>query len=129
MPACMRVLVADDDPTVRELLTVHLGHEGHDVATVADGELAVEALAGDLPDVLVLDVMMPGRDGWTVLQDLRDQERYAGLPVVLLTARDGAADVERGRSLGASAVLSKSRAVELLLPTLEAVTARLLPPR
>lgn len=122
----MRVLVADDDPTVRELLAVHLELAGHEVAKVASGDLAVEALAADTPDVLVLDVMMPGRDGWTVLQELRDGD-HADLKVVLLTARDGAADIERGRALGASVVLSTSRAVELLLPTLDALTTRLLP--
>ena len=123
----MRVLVADDDPTVRELLAVHLELEGHEVTTAADGDLALAALADGAPDVLVLDVMMPGQDGWSVLSAVRASAEHAGLPVVLLTARDGSDDVERGRGLGASAVLSKSRAVEQLLPTLEALTTRLLP--
>jgi CheY-like chemotaxis protein len=123
----MRVLLADDDPTVRALVSAQLELEGHDVTGVVDGDLALEALAATTPDVLVLDVMMPGQDGWSVLAAVRASAQHATLPVVLLTARDGSADVERGRELGASAVVSKSRVVELLVPTIEALNVRLLP--
>ena len=82
-----RILVVDDDPSVRRLVRDVLEIEGYQVDAVADGAQALAAVALDPPDCVVLDVMMPGLDGHTVLARLREQ--YDGLPpvpVVMLTA-------------------------------------------
>lgn len=119
----MRILVVDDDPSVRELLRVQLEMEGEQVSTAVDGQAALDALAQDRPDVVVLDVMMPVLNGWEVLERLRADERFRRLPVLLLTARDLPQDRQRGRDLGASAVLSKPHDLQVLLDMVHALTA------
>lgn len=120
----MRILVADDDPTIRALLTLRLSAENHEVTVVVDGEQALLALAVERPDALVLDVMMPGLDGWAVLEHVRRDPATRSLPVVLLTARDRADDMRRGYEAGASSVLSKDRTDELAQTVLALTSTR-----
>ena len=115
----MRVLVVDDDPTIRELLSLELGCAGHDVELAADGSAGLEVIRRDRPDALVLDVMMPSVSGWDVLTDLRADDAYADLPIVLLSARDLPDDVRHGYALGASLVISKPCDSEQLVSLLE----------
>lgn len=118
--------MADDDPTIRLLLSAQLSVASHEVTTVGDGGHALRALAAATPDLLVLDVMMPVRDGWSVLEQVRGGALHNALPIVLLTAGDTPDDVRRGRDLGASCVLSKARALEQLVDTVDALTATVL---
>jgi len=122
--ARVRLLVVDDDPSIRDLLAVQLGHEGHDVIVAPDGQAALDTLSASPYDALVLDVMMPGMSGWELLAWVRGE---AGLdtPVVLLTARDVADDVRRGYELGANAVMSKPYDFEELRLVLDRVTTEL----
>ena len=92
-----RVLVVDDDPVIVRLLEVNLRLEGHDVETASRGEEALERAAATSPDLLIMDVMMPGLDGWETLQRLRAQPAFATTPVILLSAR--AQDEDRSRRL------------------------------
>lgn len=115
----MRVLVVDDDPTIRELLSLELGCAGHEVELAADGAAGLEVIRRDRPDALVLDVMMPAVSGWDVLTDLRADDAYADLPIVLLSARDLPDDVRHGYSLGASLVISKPCDSEQLVSLIE----------
>ena len=103
----MRILVVDDDPTVRDLLQLQLELAGHDVASAQDGAAGLAAVERERPDLLVLDVMMPELSGWEVLERLREDTRFAKLPVVLVTARDLPDDRERARQLGAFGILAK----------------------
>jgi CheY-like chemotaxis protein len=103
----VRVLTVDDDPSVLMLVRDTLELDGHEVTTAVDGYDALRTLETSKPDLVVLDVMMPGRDGWQVLEAVRADPRLLRVPVVLLTARDLPDDVRRGHELGASAVLSK----------------------
>ena len=119
----MRILVADDDPTIRLLLSAQLGAAGHEVTAVVDAAQALHALTTAPTDLLVLDVMMPFCDGWTVLEQVRGSALHSTLPVVLLTARDTPDDVRRGRDLGASCVLSKAKALAQLVDTVHALTS------
>jgi CheY-like chemotaxis protein len=101
------VLCADDDRDILALLALRLERAGFRVAQAVDGEQAL-ALARDLlPDVLVLDVMMPRMTGTEVVTALRADPATAGLRVVLLSARAQEADVERGLGAGADAYLAK----------------------
>lgn len=94
----MRVLVADDDEAIRTLLSDMLRDEGYGVDQAADGSEALARLEGDeLPDLIVLDLMMPGVTGWDVLEALEESPRLASIPVVVLTAFDGRDDLPSGR--------------------------------
>ena len=120
----MRILVVDDDPTVRELLSLQLGSAGHDVTTACDGDDGLAAVGEQAPDLVVLDVMMPRMSGWQVLEQLQEEPKATRPRVLLLTARDLPDDRRRGYELGASAVLSKPPGEQVLLATVDALTAR-----
>ena len=94
-----RVLVADDDRAIRESLARALELEGYPVVAVPDGASALEAIAADQPDVLILDVMMPGIDGLTVCRVLRAQGDQT--PILMLTARTETSDRVAGLDAGA----------------------------
>src|SRR5262245_42413555 len=92
------ILVADDEPTIREVLASYLRREGYDAITAEDGPSAVAADREHDPDLLVLDVLMPGCDGLQVMARARHRR---GVPVILLTARGEEADRIGGLRLGA----------------------------
>jgi DNA-binding response OmpR family regulator len=94
----LRVLVVDDEPMVREVVTAYLERDGFVVAAVADGRAALDVLAASSPDLVVLDVMLPEVDGFDVLSRLR---RQSEVPVILLTARTEEPDRVLGLELGA----------------------------
>jgi DNA-binding response OmpR family regulator len=95
-----RVLVIDDEPPIRLLCRVNLEAEGMEVLEASDGPTGLEKARNDEPDVILLDVMMPGMDGWDVFGELLEDERTANIPVVFLTARAEAADKRMGQQLG-----------------------------
>jgi DNA-binding response OmpR family regulator len=92
------VLLVDDEPMVREVVARYLVRDGLDVHEVGDGDAAIEWLRDHRPDLVVLDVMLPGVDGLTILQQVR---RDGDVPVIMLTARAEEADRVRGLELGA----------------------------
>ena len=100
----MRVLVADDDPIILRLLEVNLGLEGFVVETAGRGEDAVARAREARPDVIILDVMMPGMTGYDVAARLKEYPGTAGIPVVFLSARTQDEDRARGRELAAAYV-------------------------
>lgn len=89
----MRALVVDDDPSVREMLAMLLTLEGYEVVTAPDGEGALVAATTHHPDVVVLDVMMPGLDGPSVATRLRADHALAGIPIVFCTAVTDAEEI------------------------------------
>jgi CheY-like chemotaxis protein len=102
-----RVLVVDDEAVIRQLLVINFELEGFEVHQAADG-LAALARAREVdPDVITLDVMMPGLDGWATAQRLRADPATRRARVVFISARTRPADVERGLSFGAAAYLTK----------------------
>jgi DNA-binding response OmpR family regulator len=96
----LRVLVIDDEAPIRLLCRVNLEAEGIDVLEAADGPSGLEKARAEVPDVVLLDVMMPGLDGWRVAEELLDDERTAEIPIVFLTARAELRDRARGLDLG-----------------------------
>jgi two-component system KDP operon response regulator KdpE len=116
-----RVLVADDEPQIRRALTTALRGHGYDVETANDGEEVLTALASWVPDVLVLDLVMPKRDGLDVLRELRT---WSELPVIVLSARGQEADKVKALDLGADDYLTKPFGIEELLARLRAVLRR-----
>lgn len=101
------VLICEDDRSVARLLALTFGLEGHGTEVVADGEAAAARLAGPPVDLAVLDVMLPGRDGLSVLRELRTRPGWEECRVIVLTALDADADVWRGWSSGADYYLTK----------------------
>ncbi len=103
----LRALVVDDSAVIRELITVNLELEGFEVATAGDGETAIDLATRIRPDVITLDVMMPRLSGFETVVRLRQDERTAAIPVVMVTGRAQAADLERGAEVGVEAYLTK----------------------
>ncbi len=115
-----RVLVVDDDPDVLNLVAFRLRKARHKVIAVGGGEQALDVVAErGAPDVAVLDVMMPGLDGLTLLQRLRALEGLEQLPAIFLSARVQPEDIEAGRALGAT-YLTKPFVATALLNAIEA---------
>ena len=102
-----RILVADDDIDIRELVEFKLSTLGHDIVAVTDGAAAIDACKEDRPDLAVLDVMMPGMSGLDAIRVIRADPSLSDLPVILLTARAQESDVETGFDSGADDYITK----------------------
>jgi DNA-binding response OmpR family regulator len=101
------VLVADDEEDVLNLVSLHLERAELDVVRAADGEEALRALREEVPDLAVLDVMMPKLNGYEVVTEMRKDETTKRIPVLLLTARAGGVDIMHGYEVGADDYLRK----------------------
>ena len=102
-----RVLVVDDEPDVRLLCRVNLEFEGYEVDEAADAESAIDRVRGWRPDVVLLDVSLPGRDGWDVLAAVKADPTLRHIPVVIVSGRVRDEDQIRGWSEGAADYLTK----------------------
>ncbi|MGZ5331411.1 MAG: response regulator transcription factor [Solirubrobacterales bacterium] len=118
----MRILVVDDEPQLRRALERALKLEGYEVELAADGDEALTAIAASAPDAVVLDVLMPKRDGLEVCRELRAREDRT--PVLMLTARDTVSDRVDGLDAGADDYLVKPFALEELLARVRALLRR-----
>ncbi len=117
-----RILVVDDDPSVTSLLKRGLSHEGFAVDVASSGPQGLDLARERPPDLVILDVMMPGVDGLQVLERLRAAD--AQLPIILLTARDAAADQVKGLGLGADDYITKPFTFEILAARVRAQLRR-----
>ncbi len=95
-----QVLIVDDEAPIRLLCRVNLEAEGMEVLEAADGPSGLEAVRRERPDVVLLDVMMPGLDGWRVAEELLEDSETSSIPIVFLTARAELRDRARGLDLG-----------------------------
>ncbi|HEX6581676.1 MAG TPA: response regulator [Actinomycetota bacterium] len=102
-----RVLVVDDEPDVLLLCRLNLQQRGHELLEAADGSTALAIARDRHPDVIVLDLMLPGISGYDVLEALQRDAETTNIPVLVLTAKSLRADRERSHGLGASAFLTK----------------------
>ena len=117
----LRVLVVDDDPNVSEVVSRYLEHDGFSVEVVADGDRALERALADLPDLVVLDLMLPGIDGLEVCRRLR---AVAPVPVIMLTAKGEETDRVIGLDLGADDYITKPFSPRELASRVKAVLRR-----
>jgi DNA-binding response OmpR family regulator len=120
----MRVLVADDEPPIRLLCQVNLAVAGIGVLQAEDGEEALALARAEAPDLILLDLMMPRLDGWTVAEELAADKRTSDIPVVFLTARATTADRRRAEELGALGYVLKPFDPVGLAPLVAEVVAR-----
>src|SRR3954470_14933675 len=118
----MRVLVTEDEPTMARLVSQGLVEDGHEVEIVATGERAVDAVRETVYDLVLLDVMLPGLDGFAACRKIRD--RGATMPVLMLTARDDVEDRVRGLDAGADDYLCKPFSLAELLARVRALLRR-----
>jgi DNA-binding response OmpR family regulator len=102
-----KILVVDDDLFVRRPLELLFRQGGFDAVTAADGPECLAALEQDPPDLIILDIVMPGPDGFEVCRSIKSEARYAQIPVILMSARNRGDDRERGFDLGATDFLTK----------------------
>ena len=102
-----QVLLIEDEPNIIEAVGFILARDGWSVATHANGTTAMDEIRRVRPDVLVLDVMLPGRSGYEVLRELRADRQLAGLPVLMLTARGQEKDRVEAQKLGATKFMTK----------------------
>lgn len=102
-----RVLLIEDEPNIIEAIRFILSRDGWRVDTHADGKTAVEAVRMRSPDLIILDVMLPNRSGYDILNDLRDAEETQDVPVLMLTARGQKKDRELAQRLGANRFMTK----------------------
>jgi CheY-like chemotaxis protein len=102
------VMVVEDHASTRELLVSQLGRAGWQTMAAANGRLALEQLQQRVPDLLILDLMMPEMDGFELIRQLRETPRWAGIPVVVLTARDLSPEDRRFLNDGVARVFSKA---------------------
>jgi two-component system KDP operon response regulator KdpE len=121
-----RLLVIDDDRSLVELLTDYLGRLGHEITGAGNGQAGLAAIASSEPDLVLLDVTMPGLDGWQVLARIR---ATTTVPVIMLTARGDEPEVLRGFAAGADDYVTKPFSFAQLAARIKAVTERASPDR
>jgi two-component system phosphate regulon response regulator PhoB len=126
--ATQRVLVVDDEPDITGLVAYHLAKGGYRVSTAANGRDALRAAREERPDLIVLDLMLPGLSGYEVLAELRRRDETRDVGVIVLTARKDEPDRIKGLSLGADDYLSKPFSPQELLLRVTAVLRRLAAP-
>lgn len=117
----MRVLIVDDEPDVLLLCRVNFEFAGHEVLEAADGDDGLRLAKDENPDLIVLDLMLPRKDGFKVLEELQSMPETRDIPVVLLTAKTQGEDQLRGFQAGADEYITKPFSPTLLTNTVERV--------
>jgi DNA-binding response OmpR family regulator len=102
-----RILIADDEPNIVVSLEYLMKREGFEVTVANDGEAALKAVASLRPDLILLDIMLPKKDGFEVCQQIRANPEWRGVKVVMLTAKGRDTEVTKGLALGADAYVTK----------------------
>lgn len=119
-----RLLVVDDEEDILELLRYNLEREGYSVVTALSGEEAVDRARSDAPDLILLDLMLPGMNGLDVCRILSRDERTQSIPIIILTARAEEADIVAGLELGADDYISKPFSPRVVLARVKTVLRR-----
>ena len=116
-----RILLVDDDPNIRQLVNLYLEKEGFEVVMADRGDAAVKLLRQSPPNLMLLDVMLPGMDGWQVLREAR---KTSNVPIIMLTAKDETFDKVLGLELGADDYIAKPFDMKELVARIKAVIRR-----
>lgn len=117
------ILIADSDPNMVVSLDYLMRRQGHRVQVAADGQAAWALMQATPPDLLILDVMLPGKTGFELLELLRARPQWEHLPVLVLTAKARETDIAKGLALGASAYMTKPFSTQALLAQVDALLA------
>lgn len=119
-----KILIADDDPDILELVNYKLLQSGYDVTTVTNGADAITRAKETLPDLIILDVMMPFYSGIEVTVELRQTPEFSSIPIILLTAKSMELDTERGFAAGANDYMTKPFSPRELVTRVQAALSR-----
>ena len=122
-----RILIVEDDRDIADLVRLYLGKAGHTVEILLSGEDVVSRVSGDPPDLLILDIMLPGVDGLTICRALRASGRTASIPIIILSARADESDRIDGLELGADDYVTKPFSPQELVARVAAVVRRTQP--
>jgi DNA-binding response OmpR family regulator len=110
-----KILIAEDEPNIVASVEFLLQHAGYELRVARDGDAALRAVEAFLPDLVLLDVMMPRRNGYEVCQKIRENAHWNGIRIVMLTAKGRPAEISKGLALGADAYLVKPFSTKDLL--------------
>ena len=116
-----RILLVDDDPNIRQLVTLYLTREGFEVEEAQRGDEALKLFKAAAPNLILLDIMLPGMDGWQVCREVR---KVSNIPIIMLTAKDETFDKVLGLELGADDYISKPFEPKELVARIKAVIRR-----
>lgn len=117
-----KILIVDDEPDLRYMLRKLLEKAGHKVVEAGFGEegfVVLKILKKDKPDLIILDIMMPGMDGWELCKKIKSDENFREIPVVMFTVKTSKKDIEKSMKLGADTHLKKPFIKEEILGTIE----------
>lgn len=120
-----KILITEDEASIRELLRFNLQKEGYSVLEAADGLTAVQLARTETPDLILLDIMIPGQDGLAVCRTLKSQNQTTAIPIIMLTAKDEEIDKVIGLELGADDYMTKPFSPRELLARIKAVLRRM----
>jgi two-component system, OmpR family, phosphate regulon response regulator PhoB len=127
MSLVQRILVVEDEPSIAELISINLTHAGYEVEKAMQTELALNMMRDELPSLLILDWMLPGKSGVQFARELRANERTRGLPILMLTAKSEEADKVLGLDSGADDYVTKPFSPKELLARVKALLRRQMP--
>ncbi|MGA2516913.1 MAG: response regulator [Thermodesulfobacteriota bacterium] len=102
-----KILIVDDEEVIRKFLKIHLVKLGYEVTEAADGVQALEQLGRDDFDLLICDILMPKKDGWEVIREMKSNPKTKSIPVIVLTAKNEDSDMFKGYNLGANYYMTK----------------------
>ena len=102
-----KILVADDEPYILMALTDAVEMEGYDCVTAVNGKEAVEKAREEMPDLILLDIMMPYKDGYEACEELKADDQTKNIPIIMLTAKSQQVDIQRGKEVGADDYITK----------------------
>ena len=102
-----KVLIVDDEEVIRKFLRIHLGKLGYGVTEAADGEQAIEKLGKDDFDLIICDIMMPKKNGWEVIKEVKSNTKTNRIPLIALTAKNEDSDMFKGYDLGVNYYMTK----------------------
>jgi DNA-binding response OmpR family regulator len=115
------ILIADDEPNIVISLEYMLQQSGYEVMVAHDGQEAIDAIARRVPDLLLLDIMMPRLSGYDVCQKIRESEAWRGIHIVMLSAKGREVEIAKGLALGADAYVTKPFSTRELLAQIHAL--------
>ncbi len=116
-----KILLVDDEPSILLSLEYLMEQEGYDVLTATDGDEALHSVREELPDLILLDIMMPKRDGFEVCQTIRANPEWKETKIILLTAKGREVDREKGLALGADDYITKPFATQELIKKINVI--------
>ena len=119
-----KILVVDDEPNIALSVEYLMKRQGYEVTIANDGQQALDMLAEQIPDLMILDVMMPHKNGFDVCIEVRSNDAMSRLPILMLTAKGREAEMKKGLSLGADAYITKPFSTHDLVAKVNELLAR-----